>query len=171
MELKQPRQKTEAEALAALADRCAKAEVCIADARRLLFRWAIAPQARERIIEKLISDRFIDEERYAQAFVRDKLSFSRWGNRKIAQTLADKHIPHDIISRALEQVDPEQQQEKLETDLRRKLKSIEEKKTYKKKEKLLRFGLSRGFTPDQLIPTINHLVEGEEEEWQSGSLL
>ncbi len=164
MELKQPRQKTEAEALADLADRCAKAEVCIADARRLLFRWEVAPEACERIVEKLLRDRFIDEERYAQAFVRDKISFSRWGSRKIAQALAAKHIPRDIIAQAMEQVDPENQQEKLDTDLRRKLKSIKEENPYKQKEKLLRFGLSRGFPPSQVLQAIDRLIQGTEED-------
>ena len=76
-----PRTKTPEQALAALMRLCARAERSEEDARRLMTRWGVAPADRERVLERLRRDRFIDDARYAEAFVRDKINLSGWGAR------------------------------------------------------------------------------------------
>ena len=71
-----PRTKTPEQALAALMRLCARAERSEEDARRLMTRWGIAPADRERVLERLRRDRFIDDARYAEAFVREKINLS-----------------------------------------------------------------------------------------------
>ena len=156
--MKQPKPKTREQALDALMDRCAKAEVCIFDARRSLFRWLVAPEDQEWVVGRLLQERFIDEERYAGAFVRDKLNFSRWGTRKISEALYAKRIPSDIIKRALEQADGISMTGRLEADLRRKNQSVKDEDPYKRKEKLLRFGISRGYDFETVMETIERIL-------------
>lgn len=155
--MREPKQKSREEALSALMDRCAKAEVCVSDARRLMLRWQIPTQEQEGIIDQLLRDRFIDEARYAGAFVRDKLNFSRWGARKISEALYRKRIPADIIRRAMEQAEGVPMADRLESDLRRKNDAIKEDNPYKRKEKLLRFGLSRGYDFDTVTEAIERI--------------
>ena len=76
-----PRTKTPEQALAALMRLCARAERSEEDARRLMTRWGVAPADRERVLERLRRDRFIDDARYAEAFVREKINLSGWGAR------------------------------------------------------------------------------------------
>ena len=73
-----PRTKTPEQALAALMRLCARAERSEEDARRLMTRWGVAPADRERVLERLRRDRFIDDARYAEAFVREKINLSGW---------------------------------------------------------------------------------------------
>ena len=87
-----PRTKTPEQALAALMRLCARAERSEEDARRLMTRWGVAPADRERVLERLRRDRFIDDARYAEAFVRDKIRLSGWGARKIRTSLRLKGI-------------------------------------------------------------------------------
>jgi len=155
---KQPKQKNREEALNALMERCARAEVCISDARRLMMRWLVPAVDQDTVIEQLLRERFIDEERYASAFVRDKLSFSRWGARKISEALYMKRIPAEIIKRAMQQADEVPMTDRLETDLRRKNNSIKEDDLYKRKEKLLRFGVSRGYDFETVMETIERVL-------------
>lgn len=162
MEIKEPKEKTAQQALEALMNRCARAEVCISDARRLMTRWRVPVVDFEGIIDRLVKEKFIDEERYAEAFVRDKLSFSRWGARKISEALYQKRIPAAVIARAMEQVESGSMQERLEIDLRRKMSGIKADNIYKLKEKLIRFGISRGFDMETVIDTVNRLVGNDD---------
>ncbi|MCD8185284.1 MAG: RecX family transcriptional regulator [Rikenellaceae bacterium] len=153
------RPKSREEALKVLMDRCARAEICIADARRLLTRWSVEPEDQESILRELLKERFIDESRYAAAFVRDKLNFSRWGSRKISQALYQKRIPADIIRQAMEQATEVSMTDRLKTDLRRKNHAIKDEDTYKRKEKLLRFGVSRGYDYETVSETIEQILQ------------
>ena len=161
MAIKPPTPKTKEQALTALMDRCAKAEVCISDAHRLMHRWLVTPSDQETVIRELLRERFIDEERYASAFVRDKLSFSRWGARKISEALYQKRIPAEIVKQAMEQVSQVSMGDRLEIDLRRKNNSIKVEDLYKRKEKLLRFGVSRGYDYKTVATTIERILSGE----------
>ena len=99
------RDKTPDEALAALMRLCARAERSEEDARRLMTRWGIAPADRERVLERLRRDRFIDDARYAEAFVREKLRLSGWGEYKIRTALQRKGVSKERIDAALSQAD------------------------------------------------------------------
>lgn len=164
MELKQPKAKTAEQALRQLMERCAKAEVCVSDAQRLMARWQVPADERQGVIERLIEERFIDEERYAEAFVRDKVNFSRWGARKISEALFQKRIPGDVAKRALEQLEGIAMGDRLETDLRRKNRSVKDEDPYKRREKLLRFGVSRGYDYETVAQAIERVLNGEEPE-------
>lgn len=158
MEIKQPKEKTAEQALVKLMDRCAKAEVCVSDACRLMSRWRVPEPDQQGVIDRLLADRFIDPERYAHAFVRDKLNFSRWGARKISEALYQKRIPSDIIRRAMEQAAEVSMTDRLETDLRRKNNSLKEENPYKRKEKLVRFGVSRGYDFETVFETVERVL-------------
>ena len=86
------RTKSPEQALASLMRLCARAEKCESDARRLLRGWGIGEEEASRIVERLIRDRFIDDGRYAAAFVREKLRLSGWGEYKIRAALTRKGI-------------------------------------------------------------------------------
>lgn len=99
------RVKTPDQALESLRMVCAKMERSVVDVRNSLYRWGVSPDEHETIIESLIRDKFIDLQRYANAYVRDKLSAGRWGKAKIASGLRAKGIPRENIAQALEQLE------------------------------------------------------------------
>lgn len=152
------RTKTPEQALSALMRLCARAEKSESDARRLMRGWGLSAQDAERTLERLIRDRFIDDARYAAAFVRDKLRLSGWGDRKIRAALARKGIRSDRIDAALAQADRTGLEERLAQQLRRKAASIRYATPYELKTKLIRYGLSLGYDYEAVLETASAIA-------------
>ena len=139
---------TEQEAYLQLAALCAQAEHCQQEMRDKMKRWEMAPEVQERVIARLIKERYIDDERYARAFVKDKIRYNKWGRRKVQQGLWMKHIDDDIQQRVLSEVDDAEYLAVLKPLLKQKTKSIKAENNYELTRKLVRFALGRGFTYD-----------------------
>ena len=139
---------TEQEAYLQLAALCAQAEHCQQEMRDKMRRWEMAPEAQERVIARLVKERYIDDERYARAFVKDKVRYNKWGRRKVQQGLWMKRIDDDIQQRVLDEVDDEEYLTVLKPLLKQKAKSIKAESDYELNQKLVRFAFGRGFTYD-----------------------
>jgi regulatory protein len=125
-------------------------------------RWGIADEDAKGILERLHRERFIDDGRYAAAYVREKMRFSGWGARKIAAALRTKRIAPRHIQEALEQLSPEGDSERLEAMLRKKAATISAKNDYDLKGKLVRFGVGRGFDLDDVLSAIERILRSSE---------
>ena len=99
--------KTENDAYLTLAALCAQAEHCQHEMLEKMRRWELSAEAQARVMERLVKERYVDDERYARAFVKDKVRYNKWGRRKVEQALWQKHIDEDIRQRALDEVDDE----------------------------------------------------------------
>lgn len=141
----------EPEALNKAASYCTLCERCISEVKNKLTSWGIETTAQQRIIEKLIDEKFIDENRYCQAFVNDKLRFNRWGKIKIAVALREKKIPNEFITEALESIDEKEYLRILSLLIEAKRKEIKCTDEFTEKQKLLRFATSRGFEAQLII--------------------
>ena len=119
-EIRKKRDKTPDEALAALMRLCARAEKSEGDARRLMRGWGVAEKDAEQVLGRLVRDRFIDDSRYAEAFVREKLRLSGWGEYKIRTALQRKGVSKERIDAALSQADRPAMGERLAQQLERK---------------------------------------------------
>jgi len=139
---------TEQEAYLRLTALCAQAEHCQQEMRDKMKRWELDEPAQNRVIARLIKERYIDDERYARAFVKDKILYNKWGRRKIQQGLWMKRIDDDIQQRVLNEVDDEEYLNVLRPLLNQKRKSIKAQSDYEFNQKLVRFALGRGFTFD-----------------------
>ena len=142
------KEKTEQDAYLQLAALCAQAEHCQQEMRDKLKRWGVSADAQDRIVARLVEERFIDDERYARAFVKDKIRYNKWGRRKVQQGLWLKHIDADIQERVLDDVDDSEYLAVLRPLLKQKVKSMKASNDYERTQKLVRFALSRGFTFD-----------------------
>ena len=139
------KEKTEQEAYLQLAAMCAQAEHCEQEMRDKMKRWAIEPDAQDRVIARLIKERYIDNERYARAFVKDKIRYNKWGRRKVMQALWMKRIDDDILHQVLDEIDDKEYIDVLIPLLKQKRKAIKAKSDYELNQKLVRFALGRGF--------------------------
>ena len=139
------KEKTEQEAYLQLAAACAQAEHCEQEMRDKMKRWGMAPEAQNSVVERLTKERYIDNERYARAFVKDKVRYNKWGRRKVQQALWMKRIDDDIQQRVLDEIDDEEYLKVLVPLLKQKRKSIKAANDYELNQKLVRFALSRGF--------------------------
>ena len=136
---------TEQEAYLLLAALCAQAEHCQQEMRDKMRRWGLDETVQNRIIDRLIKERYVDDERYARAFVKDKIRYNKWGRRKVQQALWMKRIDADIQQQVLDEIDEKEYLDVLRPLLRQKRKTIKAENDYELNRKLLRFALSRGF--------------------------
>lgn len=157
-ELKKRRDKTPDEALAALMRLCARAEKSESDARRLMRGWGVAESDARQVLAKLVRDRFIDDGRYAEAFVREKLRLSGWGAYKIRTALQRKGIRKELIDAALAQADGTDMGERLTQMLARKARTAKAATPYDLKTKLIRYGLSLGYEYETVIEAVSAMV-------------
>ena len=150
---------TEQEAYLQLAALCAQAEHCEQEMRDKMKRWEIDEMAQNRIIQRLVEERYVDNERYARAFVKDKIRYNKWGRRKVQQALWMKRIDNDIQQRILDEIDDKEYLDVLRPLLKQKRKSIKADSDYELNQKLVRFALGRGFTFD----IIRQCIQVDEE--------
>lgn len=136
---------TEQEAYLQLAALCAQAEHCQQEMRDKMRRWELDETVQNRIVARLVKERYVDDERYARAFVKDKIRYNKWGRRKVQQALWQKHIDTDIQQRVLDEIDEKEYLDVLRPLLKQKRKSIKAESDYELNQKLVRFALGRGF--------------------------
>ncbi len=173
--LKPKRAKTPDEALAALMRLCARAEKSASDARRLMRGWGLADADAEGVLRRLQADRFIDDARYAAAFVREKLRLSGWGAYKIRAALQRKAIARATIDEALRealaQSDPDRLAGRLEEQLRRKARTAKAASPRELKTKLIRYGLSLGHDYEAVAGTAARIVTTDNDDTPCDDLL
>lgn len=145
------KQITYEQALNRLAAYCSRAERCRADIRKKCQAWELPDEEQARLIARLEKERFLDEARYARAFVNDKSQYSRWGANKIRYALKLKGIPSLAIDEALSGIDREASREQLKQLLQQKQRTVKGKDAYEIRQKLIRFALGRGFPLDDIL--------------------
>jgi len=140
-------------------NQCSRRECCRDDIQGKLIKWGIEQSDSDKIINILIAENFINESRFAAAFVKDKFNYNKWGKVKIAAHLKSKHIPSGIINTALESIDNETYITTLRTLITGHKKSVKSRNTYELKAKLLRYGLSKGFESTLLYDILNEMEQ------------
>lgn len=149
---------SEGQALARIAAYCSKAERCKSEVLKKLKGWELEEDASMRIMERLIKENFLNEERFCASFVKDKMRFNKWGKNKIVFELKKKFIPESLIQSAFEEMDMDEFDDTLLQILKTKQKSVKGKDDYDKRNKLIRFALGRGYSMDQTLKAVNKLM-------------
>ncbi|MBQ8098856.1 MAG: RecX family transcriptional regulator [Bacteroidaceae bacterium] len=142
---------------------CASSEQAPADLLRKMQTWNMAPEAQAAVMERLQKGKFFDEERYALAFVSDKLKYNGWGRIRLRHELRHKGIASSAIAHALEAIDETLYRERLRSILSSKLRSEQGKaqNAYALKGKLLRFASGRGFEQQLVMDLVDDLSPDE----------
>jgi len=148
---------TREELLHKAASYCSLSEHCVSDVEEKLILWNAQENDKQFIVNKLLKDDFINEKRYATAFVNDKFKFNKWGKIKISMALKQKRVDNKLIANALNSINEDEYDEVLAAILKTKLKTLKWKDEYEKKGKLFAFAQSRGFENeviDRVIQTM-----------------
>lgn len=156
---KKKHQYTEKEAYLKLSALCAMGEHCCYDMMKKMRNWDMNEGSEERIIAQLIKEKFIDEERFAKAFVRDKFQYNRWGKIRIIKELKMRKIAEKHIEIGLKEIEENDQIETLKEIIRKKRPSVKGKNEYEIKWKLIRFALGRGFEINEIVKVVGDLDE------------
>lgn len=139
---------TQQEILQKLTALCANAEHCRWEMTEKMRRWEVDGPTQEKVMQYLVDERFVDDERYCRAFVKDKIRYNKWGRRKVEQALYAKHIDADISRKVLDEVSDTEYLAVLRPLLQGKRRQLGALKDYETNARLVRFALGRGFTMD-----------------------
>ncbi len=155
------------EAYARLANYCAISEHSAMEVRRKLRLWELPSELCEAIVDRLEQEGFLDLERFAHAFVRDKYRFNGWGPMRLRAELHKHQLPTHLIDEALASLEEELEEnedDQLERLLASKLRSLpsglERRKAF---DRLMRFGLYRGYPFDEVREVTLGLLDEDDE--------
>jgi len=132
---------------------CAYQERCTKEVVQKLRDWKVDEDRIPKIIEQLTGENFINDIRFTETFVRSKFNLKKWGKNKIAYELRLKKIPASIISQSLQAINDNEYRAALQHLKDQKSKEIKEKDPFKKKQKIVRFLVSRGFEMELVMGT------------------
>lgn len=156
---------SESQALPKIAAYCSKAERAESDVRKKLLGWELDESSSERIINRLRKENFLNEERYCRSFIKDKIQFNKWGKVKIVFELKKKRIPEFIINSCLEEIESSDYEMPLMKILVTKSKSVKANNEYERWTKLVRFGMGRGYSFDQIKKCLSQILNNDGEEY------
>ena len=141
-----------------MAKYCAYQERCVKDVRDKLKTFEISEEEKAKIIDYLLDNRFVNDERFAKSFVRGKVNQSGWGVNKIRFHLIKKGIDKDIIEEALGQTDEEAYRQRLTEILETKSKTVKAANDFEKKRKLAAYAMQKGFEGSLVWDTLKDLA-------------
>jgi len=138
---------------------CAYQERCQSDVRQKLREWKIETEKAERLVKELVSEGYVSDERFAEAFARGKFKIKSWGIVKIANELKKRNISENCIAKALQEIDTEAYQETLNKLGKQWLSKHKTEAEFVRKQKLFRYLASKGYQSSEIWEFINKLSE------------
>ena len=145
-------------ALTKVMEWCSRSERCISEVKQKLINFELSDNQLDEAVEFLIKEKFIDDSRYVQFYVSDKLRFNKWGKVKLHFMLRQKQINELIISEALDDIDQELYLKILRDLLVSKIKTVKGTTIYERKGKLANYALSHGFEFDLAFRIVDELI-------------
>ncbi|NLB32141.1 MAG: recombination regulator RecX [Tissierellia bacterium] len=112
----------------------------------------------DNAINTLKEQKYLDDERYCEMFINDKINISKHGVRKIKEALYYKGIDKEIIEEKIRKVSQEDEEERAINLGKKKLFNIKEEDTRKKYIKLSNYLIGKGFEFDVVKRTVSKLL-------------
>ena len=141
---------------------CSRQEKCEFDVSKKLLGWGASPEEAEEIILKLKDDNFINQKRFAKIFASEKARFNKWGPKKIEFALRAKKVFDDDIKNALLEVQDFFSSETISKIIKAKIKSVKFSSPYELKNKLIRFGMSKGFEYSNVLAEVEKILREDQ---------
>lgn len=134
---------------------CAYRERCQQEVRNKLYEWGIYPKEVEQIISQLISEKFLNEERFAKAFATGKFRIKGWGRNKIRMMLKQLGLNDYCIKKGLAEINESEYESVLKKIIDKKARTVTEKNEYKRKNKIAAYAMGKGFEGDLVWGILN----------------
>lgn len=136
---------------------CAYQERCYKEVEEKLYSFAATSAEKEEILTYLIENNFINEERFAQSFVRGKHNYKFWGKNRIVNELKFRNISSKIIEIALKEIPETNYLSNFHAIAEKHWDNITERKGQKKNKKFVDFLLRKGYETSLIYQKLNEL--------------
>ncbi len=134
---------------------CSRNEYCRFDLHQKFKKWEVSSFDANKIIEYLEDNKYLDEERYATAFVNDKFKFNHWGKIKIAYYLKHKNISSVIVKNALDKISFAEYEKICKNEIEKKRPKVNAESNYERNGKTAQYVISKGFESDLVFKLLN----------------
>ena len=134
---------------------CAYQERSQQEVRDKLYSWGLHQTDVEATIAGLIADNFLNEERFAMAYVSGKFNIKLWGKLKIKRGLINKAVSKPLIISALNSIDDTQYRETLRRLLQKKAAMLSTDNAYKRKHQLLQYAAGKGYESSVILEILS----------------
>ncbi|ADV48420.1 RecX family transcriptional regulator [Cellulophaga sp. E16_2] len=138
---------------------CAYQDRCHKEVNQKLRDMGMIPSAIDQVINSLIQENFLNEERFSKSFARGKFRIKKWGKRRITNELKQRNISKYNITSALKEIDENDYLETLELLAQKRLDAISEKNIQKRRKKLADYLLYRGWESHLVYEKITELIK------------
>ena len=136
------------EALAKIQHYCAYQERSHQEVKSKLYDYGLRTDEVDEIISKLITEGFLNEERFAKAFAGGKFRMKKWGRLKIKRELELQGLTKNCIARGLREIDDRDYLQSLKQVIQKKWKQTAEANLFRKRDKVARFAIGKGYEPE-----------------------
>ena len=143
------------EAQKVLENYCAYQERCHKEVQLKLKKMGMIPEAMDKIIVHLIEHNYLNEERFAKAFVRGKFRIKKWGKNRLVRELKFREVSKYSIESGLSEINPEEYLEVLDELVKKRIAQVKERNPYKKKRKVADYLLYRGWESHLIYEKLN----------------
>jgi len=138
---------------------CAYQERSHKEVRNKLFTYGLFPSEVDEMISRLITDGFLNEERFARAFAGGKFRMQKWGRHKITRALQAHGLNNRCIQRGLQEIDGASYSKTLKALLVKKLAALNEPDPFRARQKAGMFAIGKGYEPERVWTMLRDLTE------------
>jgi regulatory protein len=139
---------TPTEALAKIYRYCSYQERSHQEVQKRLYSYGLNTDEVDQLLSKLITDGFVNEERFAKAYAGGKFRMKKWGRLKIENELNALGLSSRNITRGLKEIEPDDYESALQQLLDKKNASVDEPDPFRKRDKLAKYAIGRGYEPE-----------------------
>lgn len=142
---------------------CAYQERSQKQVRERLRKMGLIDEAVDLLISEVIQENYLNEERFARAFVRGKHGIKGWGRKRLERELKHHEVSAYILRKAMEEIDEEAYDEKLETLASKKWEETKEPNRFNKGKKVVDFLIRRGYESDAVWEIVHGFINQSSE--------
>lgn len=133
---------------------CVYQDRCHTEVEQKMKEFLLIPEAKEEILLYLIKENYLNEERFTRSYVRGKFYLKKWGKNKIKVNLLQKGISEKLIVKAYGEIDDNEYSATIKTILEKIIPTFKGLKEYQKKQKAIKYLLSKGYEYDLIVKEI-----------------
>ena len=137
---------------------CAYQERTHQEVKRKLFEFGLRTDEVDELLSQLITEGYLNEERFAKAFAGGKFRVKKWGRLKILNELEARGLTKNCIRSGMSEIDDADYSSTLTSLLSKKAELITDNDSLKKKERLAKFAIQKGYEPELVWKHVKQLV-------------
>ena len=137
---------------------CAYQERSHQEVKNKLYEFGLYSRDVNEIISFLITEGFLNEERFARAFAGGKFRMKSWGRLKIVRELEAKGLTKNCIKLGLKEIDEQDYKASLIRLLQKKNEQVVENNLYVRRDKIANYAIQKGFEPELVWTAVRQLV-------------